>query len=94
MNRRRFLRSVAAASGAALLRFPDLRGAALAPPRRKILVLGGTNFLGPAVVRAAVVAGHEVTLFNRGLTNPELFPHLEKLRDRRADRSSIAAGRP
>jgi len=47
---------------------------------RKILVLGGTSFLGPAVVEAAVVAGHTVTLFNRGVTNPGLFPQLEKLR--------------
>jgi 2'-hydroxyisoflavone reductase len=32
------------------------------------------------VVEAAVAAGHAVTLFNRGVTNPDLFPHLEKLR--------------
>lgn len=89
MNRRWFLRNVAAASGLSLLRIPAGRFAAASPPRsRKILVLGGTSFLGPAVVRAAVVAGHEVTLFNRGLTNPELFPHLEKLRGLRSPAAS------
>jgi 2'-hydroxyisoflavone reductase len=36
------------------------------------------------VVEAAVVAGHAVTLFNRGITNPELFPRLEKLRGLRS----------
>jgi nucleoside-diphosphate-sugar epimerase len=45
----------------------------------KLLVLGGTKFLGRAVVDAALVAGHEVTLFNRGQTNPELYPEVEKL---------------
>jgi 2'-hydroxyisoflavone reductase len=36
--------------------------------------------LGPALVEGAVAEGHIVTLFNRGVTNPNLFPHLEKLR--------------
>jgi 2'-hydroxyisoflavone reductase len=40
--------------------------------------------LGPAVVEAAVAQGHRVTLFNRGVTNPELFPFLEKLRGNRS----------
>jgi 2'-hydroxyisoflavone reductase len=50
----------------------------------KLLVLGGTGFLGRAVVETAVEQGHEVTLFNRGKTNPELFPEVEKLRGDRA----------
>jgi nucleoside-diphosphate-sugar epimerase len=45
----------------------------------KLLVLGGTGFLGRHLVEAALAGGHEVTLFNRGRTNPELFPHVEKL---------------
>jgi len=44
-----------------------------------ILILGGTGFLGPALVEAARPHGHEITLFNRGKTNPGLFPELEKL---------------
>lgn len=39
----------------------------------RILVLGGTGFLGPAIVNAGIAAGHEFTLFNRGRRNPELF---------------------
>ena len=42
-------------------------------------MLGGTRFLGRATVEAALARGHEVTLFNRGETNPELFPQVEKL---------------
>jgi 2'-hydroxyisoflavone reductase len=50
-----------------------------APPAQRILILGGTGFLGPDVVEAARARGHVVTLFNRGKTNPHLFPDLEKL---------------
>lgn len=46
----------------------------------RILMLGGTAFLGPCIVRTALARGHEVTLFNRGKTNADLFPDLEKLR--------------
>lgn len=46
----------------------------------KLLVLGGTIFLGRHLVEAALAHGHEVTLFNRGRSNPELFSGVEKLR--------------
>jgi len=46
----------------------------------KLLVLGGTVFAGRAIVAAALAQGHEVTLFNRGKNNSELFPEAEKLR--------------
>jgi 2'-hydroxyisoflavone reductase len=56
----------------------------------RLLVLGGTKFLGRAIVEAALGRGHELTLFNRGETNPELFPDVEKLRgDRTADLSAL-----
>lgn len=56
----------------------------------KILILGGTKFLGRALVDAARAAGHEVTLFNRGTTNPDLYPDVEKLRgDRDSDLSAL-----
>jgi 2'-hydroxyisoflavone reductase len=45
----------------------------------KILVLGGTKFLGRHLVEAALAHGHEVTLFNRGKTDPNLFPDLETI---------------
>jgi 2'-hydroxyisoflavone reductase len=50
----------------------------------KLLVLGGTKFLGRATVEAALERGHEVTLFNRGATNSELFPEAEKVYGDRA----------
>jgi len=46
----------------------------------RILFIGGTDFLGPPTVRRAVERGHTVTLFNRGRTNPHLFPELEKIK--------------
>jgi len=45
----------------------------------KILVLGGTGFIGPHIVREALARGHEVTLFNRGHSNTDLFPDVKKL---------------
>jgi len=44
-----------------------------------ILVLGGTKFVGRHIVRTAIDRKHQVTLFNRGQTNPDLFPDVEKL---------------
>lgn len=52
-------------------------------PKLKILILGGTRFLGPALVEAAQAHGHELTLFNRGRSNPNLFPEIEKLKGNR-----------
>ncbi len=55
-----------------------------------VLILGGTSFLGPQVVEQAIARGHRVTLFNRGRTNPQLFPNLEKLRgDRDGNLSAL-----
>jgi 2'-hydroxyisoflavone reductase len=52
----------------------------------RLLVLGGSDFLGRHVTAAALARGVEVTLFNRGRTNPDLFPQAEKLRgDRGGD---------
>ncbi len=49
-----------------------------------MLVLGGTNYIGPAIVRELVAAGHEITLLNRGITNPDLLPEVPRIR---ADRT-------
>src|ERR1044071_34005 len=46
----------------------------------KLLILGGTKFLGRYVVEAALAGGHEVALFHRAQLNPGLFPEVEKLR--------------
>jgi len=59
----------------------------------KLLVLGGTIFVGRHFVEAALVNGHEVTLFNRGQHNPDLYPDVEKLRgDRDGGLSALADG--
>jgi 2'-hydroxyisoflavone reductase len=59
-----------------------------------LLVLGGTRFVGRALVEAALRTGHHVTLFNRGRTNPSLFPDVEQLRgDRSSDLSALAGRR-
>jgi 2'-hydroxyisoflavone reductase len=49
----------------------------------KLLVLGGTKFLGRHAVAAALADGHDVTIFTRGQTNPELFPEVEHLQGNR-----------
>jgi nucleoside-diphosphate-sugar epimerase len=59
----------------------------------RLLVFGGTKFLGRAAVEAALARGHEVTLFNRGETNPELFPEAEKLRGDRTQDLDALRGR-
>jgi 2'-hydroxyisoflavone reductase len=46
----------------------------------KVLVLGGTLFVGRHLVEAVLDRGDEVTVFNRGQTGPELYPEVERLR--------------
>jgi len=45
----------------------------------KILIIGGTRFLGRYLVDSTLARGYEVTLFNRGQTNPNLFPSIETI---------------
>jgi 2'-hydroxyisoflavone reductase len=88
MKTRRQLLKGAAAAGA-LLATKGLR-AAPATGKKTLLILGGTRFLGPEVVEAAKKSGWTITLFNRGKTNPGLFPDLEKLQgDRNGDLKSL-----
>lgn len=93
--RREFVKAaVGAGTGAAIaLKLGGARDAFAAPappPSLKILILGGTAYLGPEVVEAARSRGHVLTLFNRGKTNPGLFPDIEKLRgDRNGDLKSL-----
>jgi 2'-hydroxyisoflavone reductase len=88
-DRREFLR-LAAAGGTLLALGP------VAPPRRaglRILILGGTGFIGPYQVRYALERGHAITLFNRGRTNPGLFSEIETLIGDRAGDLSALRGR-
>jgi len=67
----------------------------------KILILGGTGFLGPHIVRRALENGHEVTIFNRGKTSPDLFKDVDEVEHIEGDRygdlanlkAAVASGR-
>jgi len=57
----------------------------------RLLIIGGTIFLGRHLVEQAVASGHTVTIFNRGRSNPGLFPAVEHLiGDRSGDLSALA----
>ena len=94
-NRREFLQVSAALTGAlALGRLGVAETEALPTVPQveplRVLILGGTGFIGPHQVRYALARGHQVTLFNRGQTNPQLFPEVEKLRgDRDGDLEAL-----
>ncbi|MDE0259963.1 MAG: NAD-dependent epimerase/dehydratase family protein [Gemmatimonadota bacterium] len=49
------------------------------PRPLNILILGGTGFIGPHQVRYAMYRGHQVSIFNRGRSAPDLFPGVETL---------------
>jgi nucleoside-diphosphate-sugar epimerase len=76
MSRRTFLGSSVAA---ATLAASGAITVARAEKPLSILILGGTGFIGPHQVRYAVARGHKVSVFNRGKTNPGLFPEVEHL---------------
>ncbi|MBA3693734.1 MAG: hypothetical protein H0X15_02525 [Acidobacteria bacterium] len=59
----------------------------------KILIIGGTIFLGRHLVEVALEKGHEVTVFNRGWHNADLYPQIEKLRGNRASDLSALKGK-
>jgi len=75
-SRREFLQVSAATAAAALL---AKQSRATSSAKLKLLILGGTGFIGPALVELAQKNGHTVTIFNRGKTRPGLFPDVEKL---------------
>ncbi|MCC6316158.1 MAG: NAD-dependent epimerase/dehydratase family protein [Gemmatimonadaceae bacterium] len=71
-----------------------LRVAPPAPAAKKILILGGTGFVGPHDVRAALARGHQVTIFNRGRSGPNLFgKDVEQLAGDRANNLDALRGR-
>lgn len=99
-NRREFIRNasiVTAGLGVAGQAIAEVT-AGNAKTGLDMLILGGTGFLGPAVVEEALRRGHSMTLFNRGKTNTHLFPDLEKFRGDReqgieALETAVADGR-
>lgn len=61
--------------------------------RVRLLVIGGTQFVGRHIAAAAIAAGDDLTLFHRGRTNPGLFPEaVHLLGDRDRDLSALATG--
>ncbi|HZP65271.1 MAG TPA: NAD-dependent epimerase/dehydratase family protein [Rudaea sp.] len=91
-NRREFLHSAALLACAAP--FVHATAAEKRAAGLRILVMGGTGFLGPHVVNAATARGHTMTLFNRGKTHPGLFPNIEQLHgDRKTDLSALESRR-
>ncbi len=94
-TRRDFLKVALAAGGGLYLGAwgcsPDEGGGT--PDPLRILILGGTGFIGPHQVEYALGRGHTVTLFNRGRTNPELFPEVERLVGDRNDNLEALRGR-
>lgn len=86
--------SVAAASPTGAASSPSGIPVASGRSPKRVLILGGTSFLGPEVVAIARACGHTLTLFNRGKTNPQLFPDIEKLRgDRKTGELDALKGR-
>jgi 2'-hydroxyisoflavone reductase len=58
----------------------------------RILIIGGTAFVGRYIAQAALDGGHEVTLFHRGQTGSDLFPAATHLTgDRNGDLSALSA---
>jgi 2'-hydroxyisoflavone reductase len=89
-TRRQFLNSTAAVMGALGLTGTRTLTATTGGSSKKLLILGGSGFIGPHMVQTALDRGHEVTIFNRGKTNTDLFPDIEKLKgDRDGDLESL-----
>jgi 2'-hydroxyisoflavone reductase len=59
----------------------------------RLLIIGGTVFVGRHVVERATARGHGVTLFNRGRSAPYLFPDVERIRGDRDGGLGALAGR-
>ena len=75
MNRRELMQMSSAAAAGLLLS----KGAFAATQPLKVLIFGGTGFIGPHFVRELRAGGHKLTLLNRGKRNPGLFPDVETL---------------
>lgn len=78
IERRQFLH-LAAGTGLALAASAAYSVAQPTSKPLRVLILGGTRFLGIHLTEAALARGHEVTFFNRGRTRAELFPQIKRL---------------
>jgi 2'-hydroxyisoflavone reductase len=89
MQRRDFLLATAALAAAGAL--PG--SAAGAGRGLRILILGGTRFLGPHMAEIALARGHTLTFFNRGKTNADVLPNVERIQGDRNGPLDGLAGR-
>jgi 2'-hydroxyisoflavone reductase len=90
MQRRSFLLSAMSLAAAGATPFSRIR----AEQGLRILVLGGTRFIGPHMAEYAMARGHTITFFNRGKTNPDILPAVERIQgDRNGDLKGLE-GRP
>jgi 2'-hydroxyisoflavone reductase len=95
-SRRNFLKTGAAAGGALLATNRGLLASPVSPRTvapMKILVLGGTGFIGPHIVRQLVARGHQVTIFTRGRRDASGLPSgIERLVGDRMINDTIPQG--
>jgi len=91
-SRRNFIRSATAAGVVAALP-GSIFAQGTAPKSLDILILGGTGFIGPHEINYARSRGHNITMFNRGKTAPDMFPEVETLIGDRDDQLDSLKGR-
>lgn len=102
LTRRDFLRTTAIAGGAVIAGGPKALAQTAAdaangvlhrqPAPLRVLILGGTGFIGPHLVRHAVSRGHRVTIFTRGRRDGNLPPGIERLVGDRMINDTIPQG--
>jgi nucleoside-diphosphate-sugar epimerase len=79
MKRREAVQLLAAAAAGTLAGASAFAQTDKMSQKLRVLIFGGTGFLGPHFVQALQAGGHQITLFNRGRSNPGLFKELETL---------------
>ena len=90
MRRREFVHAM---SSAVLLTAANANGKEKARRPLRILILGGTKFIGIHITELALQRGHAITHFNRGKTNVDLFPDIEHIKGDRDGQIEALKGR-
>jgi 2'-hydroxyisoflavone reductase len=96
LSRRDFLATSAALGALSAMPRAQQNPASASGDAPRVLVLGGTGFLGPHVVDACKARGWKLTLFNRGKTRPTLFAEDKDVEDAARQsrwRPEVARGR-